>query len=109
MELGRFSVSLTVADLAASRRFYEALGFGQVAGEPEQGWIILQNGDAKIGLFHRMFEDNLLTFNPADARAIEQAMRAKGYEPEKAIEAGEGPCHFVLRDPDGNPVLVDQH
>lgn len=109
MELGRFSVSLSVADLATSRRFYEALGFAQVAGEADQGWIILQNGEAKIGLFHGMFEGNLMTFNPTDARAIEAAMKEKGYEPVAPAEAGEGPCHFMLKDPDGNLVLVDQH
>ena len=109
MELGRFSVSLSVKDLATSRAFYEALGFAQVFGEPEKGWIILQNGEAKIGLFHGMFEGNLMTFNPTDARAIEAAMREKGYAPEKPTEGDEGPCHFLLKDPDGNVVLVDQH
>ena len=109
MELGRFSVSLAVEDLARSRKFYEALGFAQVAGEPDQGWIILKNGDAKVGLFHGMFEDNLMTFNPMDARTVEATMREQGYEPVTGTEAGDGPCHFLLKDPDGNLLLVDQH
>lgn len=109
MELGRFSVSLNVKDIAASRAFYEALGFAQIAGEQEQGWVILENGGAKIGLFHGMFEENLMTFNPPDARSIEKAMREGGYTVDKASEGTEGPCHFSLRDPDGNPILVDQH
>lgn len=109
MDLGRFSVSLAVEDLARSRAFYEALGFEQVAGVPEQNWIILQNGDAKIGLFQGMFEENILTFNPSDARAIQKVVTAAGYALEKATEDGEGPTHFVLKDPDGNVILVDQH
>lgn len=109
MELGRFSVSLAVKDLATSRAFYETLGFSQVHGVAEQGWIILQNGDAKIGLFQGMFEDNLLTFNPSDARAIQEVIEAAGYALEKRAEDGEGPTHFVVKDPDGNVILVDQH
>lgn len=109
MDLGRFSVSLAVKDLARSRAFYQTLGFEQVAGVPEQNWIILQNGDAKIGLFQGMFEGNLLTFNPSDARAIQKVVTAAGYALEKASEDGEGPTHFVLKDPDGNVILVDQH
>jgi len=109
MDLGNFSLSLAVADLDASRAFYEALGFSQIHGEPSQGWIILQNGDAKIGLFHGMFEANLITFNPPDARAVERAVRDAGYAIDKPTEGDEGPCHFALRDPDDNPILVDQH
>ncbi|MEM9188711.1 MAG: VOC family protein [Myxococcota bacterium] len=109
MELGQFSVSLTVKDLRKSRAFYEALGFAQVAGEPENHWIILKNGDAHIGLFQGMFEKNLLTFNPKDARAIEKAIEAAGYEIDKRTEGTEGPAHLALRDPDGNPILIDQH
>jgi catechol 2,3-dioxygenase-like lactoylglutathione lyase family enzyme len=109
MELGRFSISLAVKDLAKARSFYEVLGFTQVAGEPDHDWIILQNGEAKIGLFQGMFEGNLLTFNPTDARTIQQALVKAGYPLEKAADPGEGPTHFVVKDPDGNTLLVDQH
>lgn len=109
MELGRFSVSLAVADLSTSRAFYEALGFEQVAGEPEHNWIILQNGEAKIGLFQDMFEHNILTFNPSDARAVEEAIVAAGYTVDKPTEPGDGPTHVTLKDPDGNQILIDQH
>lgn len=109
MDLGRFSVSLAVADLATSRAFYEALGFTQVDGEPENNWIILKNGEAKIGLFQGMFDKNLMTFNPSDARAIQRAVEDAGYTPETKTEPGEGPTHFMLKDPDGNLILIDQH
>lgn len=109
MELGRFSVSLSVKDLPTTRAFYEALGFSQVAGNPDEHWIILQNGEAKIGLFHGMFEGNCLTFNPRDARRIEAAMRERGYAPHVATQGDDGPCHFMLKDPEGNVILVDQH
>lgn len=109
MELGRFSVSLTVKDLQRSMKFYEALGFEQVFGEPKDNWVILANGEAKIGLFHGMFEANLMTFNPADARAIQAAIKTAGYEIEKEAEPGEGPAHLTLLDPDGNRILIDQH
>ena len=109
MELGQFSVSLAVKDLTKSRAFYETLGFSQVAGEPEKKWIILKNGDAVIGLFEGMFDTNLMTFNPRDARAIERAIEAAGYAIEKRTEGTDGPAHFTLKDPDGNPILVDQH
>lgn len=110
MNLGTFSVSLTVKDLQASRTFYEALGFSQIAGNAEENWIIMQNGDANIGLFHGMFERNILTFNPTDARAIQAELKAKGIE--LTLEADPnttGPAHLTLLDPDGNPVLIDQH
>ena len=109
MELGRFSVSLAVDDLPKSRAYYAALGFKQVAGEPEHNWIILQNGDAKIGLFQGMFEQNILTFNPTDVRAIEKAIVAAGYAVDKPTEPGDGPAHVTLKDPDGNQILIDQH
>ncbi|MEQ1508131.1 MAG: VOC family protein [Myxococcota bacterium] len=109
MELGRFSVSLTVKDLARSMAFYQALGFVQVFGDPTKRWVILANGEAKIGLFQGMFESNLLTFNPPDARAIQAAIRAAGYPIDKEAEPGEGPAHLVLKDPDGNAILIDQH
>ena len=109
MDLGTFSISLAVKDLAAARAFYETLGFSRVAGEPEGGWIILKNGEAKVGLFQGMFEENLMTFNPKDARAIQEAVTAAGYALEKEAEEGEGATHFMVKDPDGNLVLVDQH
>lgn len=122
MELGAFSVSLAVQDLAASRAFYEALGFAVVGGEAEQNWLILRNGDHTIGLFQGMFERNLLTFNPGwnsqcealpeftDVREIQKRLKAAGIElAQEADESGTGPASFVAIDPDGNPVLVDQH
>lgn len=109
MELGRFSVSLNVKDIERSMAFYKTLGFAQVAGEPAHNWVILANGEAKIGLFQGMFESNLLTFNPPDARAIEAVIRSAGYPIDKATEPGDGPAHLVLKDPDGNVMLIDQH
>ena len=111
MKLGRFSVSLSVADLQRSMAFYRMLGFEQVFGEPKDNWVILQNGEAKIGLFHGMFEGNLLTFNPQDARVIQDAIRAAGFGPaiEKEAEPGEGQAHLMVKDPDGNRILIDQH
>ncbi|MEM7483319.1 MAG: VOC family protein [Acidobacteriota bacterium] len=110
MDLGRFSVSLTVKDLAASKEFYEALGFEVVAGDAEQNYLILQNGEAIIGLFHGMFDQNILTFNPTDARAIQKDLKAKGIPLVlEADEEGDGPTHLTLLDPDGNPILIDQH
>lgn len=109
MELGRFSVSLKVVDLQRSMAFYKMLGFEQVFGEPKDNWVILASGEAKIGLFQGMLESNLLTFNPVDARGIQAAIQKAGYPIEKEAEAGEGPAHLVLKDPDGNTILIDQH
>lgn len=122
MELGAFSVSLAVKDLAASRAFYEKLGFTAFAGVAEQGWLILRNGEHVLGLFQGMFERNLLTFNPGwdqaarplasftDVRDLQRALRARGVNPVQAAdETTRGPGSFVLVDPDGNPILVDQH
>ena len=108
-ELGQFSVSLAVKDLPTSRAFYETLGFEQVFGEPENNWIILKRGEAVIGLFQGMFEGNLLTFNPADARGIEAHVKAAGYATESETSGESGPTHFAMKDPDGNVVLIDQH
>lgn len=122
MELGNFSVSLTVKDLAASQAFYQKLGFEQQGGQAEQGWLILRNGDCIIGLFQGMFDKNMLTFNPGwnrdcetlssytDVRELQKSLREQGVE--FAVEADEtttGPASFVIADPDGNPILVDQH
>ena len=122
MQLGNFSVSLTVKDLAASRAFYEKLGFKQVAGVAEQNWLVLQNGTVTIGLFQGMFERNLLTFNPGwdkdkqtlkefqDVRELQAALKQKGVAfTTEADPDSTGPAHFVIVDPDGNPILFDQH
>ena len=122
MDLGTFSVSLAVRDLEASRAFYEKLGFTPFFGEAAQGWLILKNGDVAIGLFQGMFERNILTFNPGwdgnaqpldtftDVRELQRELRAKGVEFQvTADESTTGPASFIAVDPDGNPVLVDQH
>ena len=122
MDLGAFSVSLNVADLAASRRFYEALGFTQFDGDASQGWLILKNGATVIGLFQGMLERNTLTFNPGwnqsaqplgsftDIRELQRRLKAQGVQLQtEADESTTGPASFVAVDPDGNPVLVDQH
>lgn len=122
MELGAFSVSLAVKDLQASKKFYEKLGFEVMAGHEEQNWLILKNGYARIGLFQGMFENNILTFNPGwdsdanptdsftDVRAIQKQLRADGVGFDvEADETTEGPASFVIQDPDGNTILVDQH
>lgn len=122
LELGAFSVSLAVEDIAASRAFYETLGFSVVLGQQEQRWLILRNGATTIGLFQGMFEDNALTFNPGwdaqaqplgsfeDVRDIQRRLKAAGMVlTSEADESSTGPASFSLLDPDGNPVLVDQH
>jgi catechol 2,3-dioxygenase-like lactoylglutathione lyase family enzyme len=110
MDLGTFSISLTVADIAASRAFYEAMGFEAVDGNQDDNWLILRNGEAKIGLFQGMFDQNVVTFNPPDVRAVQRAMKAAGLEfVLEADETSTGPAHATLLDPDGNPVLLDQH
>lgn len=122
MDLGNFSVSLAVKDLAASRAFYEKFGFNVFHGDAAQGWLILKNGDHVIGLFQGMFEKNILTFNPGwdsnaqklatftDVRELQRQLRAKGVELQpQADESTTGPGSFMAVDPDGNPILVDQH
>ena len=122
MELGAFSISLSVKDLAASRAFYEKLGFTVFGGDASQNWLIMANGPHKIGLFQGMFEDNILTFNPGwnqegetldaftDIRELQRQLRAKGISfADEADENTTGPASFVVVDPDGNPILVDQH
>lgn len=122
MELGTFSVSLAVSDLQASRSFYEKLGFAVFGGEASQNWLILKNGTTVIGLFQGMFERNLLTFNPGwdgeaqeldtftDVRDLQRQLKSQGVEFQtEADESATGPASFVVVDPDGNPVLVDQH
>ncbi|MDH3190252.1 MAG: VOC family protein [Acidimicrobiia bacterium] len=122
MDLGAFSVSLSVKDMAKSRDFYEKLGFSTVGGD-EETWLILRSGTTTIGLFHGMFEGNILTFNPGwsaeaeqldrfdDVRAIRAETVAAGLEPfDDTTSSGEsGPASFSLVDPDGNAILIDQH
>ena len=122
MELGAFSVSLTVKDLNASKAFYEKLGFHVFGGDAEQNWLIMKNGDHIIGLFHGMFDKNILTFNPGwdqnantldsftDVRDLQRQLKVQGVEIEtEADESTTGPASFMVIDPDGNPVLIDQH
>lgn len=122
MELGAFSISLAVKDIQASRAFYEKLGFKVFMGDGAQNWLILKNGDTVIGLFQGMFEKNILTFNPGwdssarkleaftDVRELQRMLKAQGLAFEvEADESTTGPGSFILVDPDGNPVLVDQH
>ena len=122
MDLGAFSVSLAVRDLEASRAFYEQLGFTAFGGDPAQNWLILKNGDHVIGLFQGMFEKNMLTFNPGwdndarqlesftDVRELQRRLKAVGVELQTEVDpATSGPGNFVVIDPDGNPILIDQH
>jgi hypothetical protein len=122
MELGTFSVSLAVRDLGASRSFYEKLGFTAFAGEEAQDWLIMRNGAATVGLFQGMFERNILTFNPGwdddarpldaftDVRELQRLLKSSGVEfISEADESTTGPASFMVLDPDGNPILVDQH
>jgi lactoylglutathione lyase len=122
MDLGAFSVSLAVSDLDASREFYGKLGFEPFAGDPSQNWQILRNGAVVIGLFQGMFERNVLTFNPGwdgdarqldrytDVRELQRRLRDRGVAIEsEADESTTGPASFVVVDPDGNPILFDQH
>jgi catechol 2,3-dioxygenase-like lactoylglutathione lyase family enzyme len=122
MELGAFSISLAVKDLPTSRQFYEKLGFTSFAGDPAQNWLILKNGDHVIGLFQGMFEKNILTFNPGwdqnaqpraaftDVRELQRQLKGKGVQLlSEADEGTTGPASFIVVDPDGNPILVDQH
>jgi catechol 2,3-dioxygenase-like lactoylglutathione lyase family enzyme len=122
MELGAFSVSLNVKDLDVSRSFYEKLGFDVFAGDAAQNWLIMKNGDHVIGLFQGMFEKNILTFNPGwdqngntldsftDVRHLKQELEAKGLKIEnESGEGATGPASFMVIDPDGNPILIDQH
>ena len=128
MDLGQFSVSLAVKDLQASKQFYAKLGFEVLPGEDhgdnpyDKNWVILSNGKEVIGLFQGMFEKNMLTFNPGwgseespcedftDVRELQRELKARGVELlEEADEQASGPASFMAVDPDGNPILVDQH
>jgi catechol 2,3-dioxygenase-like lactoylglutathione lyase family enzyme len=126
MQLGNFSVSLAVKDIAKSRDFYEKLGFRVVGGNQDHKWLVLQNDQSTIGLFQGMFDRNMLTYNPGwtrdskpsdaaagpftDVRDIQQSLLARGIAITTTTEANAtGPAHIVLTDPDGNPILIDQH
>lgn len=122
MKLGAFSVSLTVKDIHKSKEFYECLGFEVLGGEISQNWLILKNENCIIGLFQGMFEKNILTFNPGwneraenlesftDVRDLQKELKAKGINIlTEADESSEGPGSFTIEDPDGNPILIDQH
>ena len=122
LRLGNFSVSLTVKDIAASRAFYEKLGFKVSGGDQAQKWLVLQNETATIGLFQGMFDKNSLTFNPGwdrtkatlpdfdDVRDIQRTLVSKGLTlATKADESSTGPAYLTLLDPDGNPILIDQY
>jgi predicted lactoylglutathione lyase len=122
MELGNFSVSLAVKDIQASKLFYEQLGFKVFTGNQSQNWLIMKNGDHNIGLFQGMFDKNLLTFNPGwtsdaqplkeftDVRELQRQLKASGVEMiTEADESTTGPASFMIADPDGNTILIDQH
>ena len=122
MELGAFSVSFAVKDIEVSRAFYEKLGFSVFGGDAAQNWQILKNGDYVIGLFQGMFEKNMLTFNPGwdqnaeevnsftDVRELQRQLKSQGVQPmSEADETTTGPASFMVVDPDGNPILSDQH
>ena len=122
MKLGSFSISLAVKDLAASRGFYEKLGFEAIGGDAQQNWLILRNGDHVLGLFQGMFEENILTFNPGwdqsgnnldeftDVREIQRELKQQGITlSSEADDATKGPASIMLSDPDGNQILIDQH
>ncbi len=122
MELGAFSISLTVKDLQASKKFYEKFGFKAFAGDASKNWLIMKNGDHVIGLFQGMFEKNIMTFNPGwdinaqklasftDVRELQRRLKAQGVQlVTEADETTTGPASFIAVDPDGNPILFDQH
>ncbi|HKG05475.1 MAG TPA: VOC family protein [Pedobacter sp.] len=121
INLGAFCISLAVKDIHASKAFYEKLGFTETSGNIDQNWLVLRNGDKVIGLFQGMFEKNMLTFNPGwnqqaqpvaeftDVREIARQLTANGLELGETPKGESGPAYITLTDPDGNPVLIDQH
>jgi catechol 2,3-dioxygenase-like lactoylglutathione lyase family enzyme len=122
MELGAFSVSLSVKNIPASKEFYEKIGFKKIGGDETQNWLIMRNGDHTIGLFQGMFDTNILTFNPGwdkdcnqleefqDIREIYQELKNSNLNIlENGIKGDKGPSHFSIQDPDGNLILFDQH
>jgi lactoylglutathione lyase len=122
MQLGAFSISLAVSDLAASKQFYEKFGFSVFGGDEAQNWLIMKNGECVMGLFQGMFDRNMLTFNPGwdssanaldsftDVRELQRRLKAQGVQlVSEADESTTGPASLVAVDPDGNPILIDQH
>lgn len=121
MQLGAFSISLNVKDIKKSFDFYSKLGFQVIGGNIDQLWLILKNGDAVIGLFQNMIEKNTLTFNPGwnqegretdpfmDVRIINQKIKQSGIKVAASVDSEKGPGYLQFEDPDGNPVLIDQH
>lgn len=122
MQLGAFSISLSVKDIHESKIFYETLGFKEFGGDVEQNWVIMKNGQTVIGLFQGMFEENILTFNPGwdqdaqpvegfiDIREIQRTLKERGLPlAQEADDSTQGPASLMLLDPDGNPILIDQH
>ena len=122
MKLGAFSISLSVKDIKASKQFYETLGFSVFAGDMEKKYLIMKNGNALVGLFQGMFENNILTFNPGwdenaikqesfdDVRSIQKHLKEAGLKLESEADANtKGPASFMVLDPDGNAILIDQH
>jgi lactoylglutathione lyase len=122
MSLGAFSISLNVQNIQASKKFYEDLGFTVFGGDIQQNWLIMKNGHTVIGLFHGMFDNNILTFNPGwdqeakniesftDVREIQKSLKSKGISFSSEVdESTQGPGSFVIKDPDGNVILFDQH
>jgi lactoylglutathione lyase len=122
MELGNFSISLNVKDIEISKSFYEKLGFQVFGGDLTQRWLIMKNGDHAIGLFEGMFEKNIMTFNPGwdknantldsftDVRDLQREIKKQGISLESEADEGTtGPASFIITDPDGNPILFDQH
>ena len=122
MDLGAFSVSLSVKDLKVSKKFYENLGFIKLGGDLEKNYLIMKNQNSLIGLFQGMFEGNILTFNPGwdenakeienfvDVRNIQEELKSSGINIETEIDKStSGPASFMITDPDGNIILIDQH
>ncbi len=122
MELGNFCLSLAVKDIEASKLFYEKLGFTVVGGDQSQNWLVMKNGEHKIGLFQGMFDKNILTFNPGwnsnaqplekftDVRELQRQLKDRGVSLiSEADESSTGPAGFMIADPDGNTILIDQH
>ena len=121
MQLGNFSLSLSVKDIGTSKEFYEALGFSIIDGNEKEGWLILKNGETNIGLFQGMFEQNIITFNPGwvqngkeletftDIRDIQKKLKESHINFKQEVKDDTGPASFMITDPDGNTILVDQH
>ena len=109
MNLGTFSISLNVKNIDKSIEFYQQLGFVEVAGDRKENWIILANGEAKIGLFQGMFDQNIMTFNPSNIRPIQEELVELGIDFGQKMSGEEWPNMAMFKDPDGNQILIDQH